>query len=776
MRYTPRALTPISCKPRLALPLRGLVAALVAVFVSLGAIACGDTGDGQGGAGQGGARQVESASVIIPTATPTLAQMPQPVAAQRGAVVEGAKGDEEPAGGGQGQGQASKQGQVSAAQQGAAGQASSGRAGVDTRRYRRAGFAGVGDVVPFRNIAERALGDEASVANDLPGVVVFDYDRDGDMDFYITQSMGNPNLLFRNEGNEGGGDAPAFSEVGVQAGADATASNSTGVVACDVNNDGYQDLYVSAQGIVGDGKDFQAAVEDAELRAAITDRLLLNNADGGFTDITAAAFGDAANTRTGTSPACADIDRDGWIDIFVGNRSDLDNVHPGAPTFGNLNVLYRNNGDLTFSEIGAEAGVRGEQVVTWATMFFDYDDDGDPDLWTADDGGPVRVYRNDTGDTADGAARFTAVERAMGLETRGNWMGFALGDYDGDVDLDVFVTNIGYHPKTRPLALSGASGDCSVEQRFELSTCAHYLLSNGGTRWVSSFGEVGFFPDVAAALPVEPSRVMPPDSIDPAKITLDWRVPTGLAAYDFGFGAAFFDYENDGDVDLYWTGSALGRGESPDGMIFPAAGRMLRGNGQGEFQDITVEARLLNIKGVDYGLLDPAAAAFDRAAQRIDTAYHENGKGLAKGDLNGDGYVDLIATNSAGSVFVGAGDELGYEEGPTFVWLSGGGANNWLTLRLRGRMAVDGTGSNADAIGARVFVTARIGGERRTQIGEALGSSSFLSMSSPDLHFGLGDAAVADEVTIFWPSGIRQVIADVGVNRVVEVVEPAAPE
>ena len=770
MGYTRGALKPVFGKLRIALPLRALAVVFVAALVAVGAIACGDAGDAAGD-GQGGASQsqVESASVIIPTATPTLAQQPQLAIARRSAPVEGAKGDEEaePAGGGQAQGQASKQGRV--AEQAAASQGATGRAGVDTRRYRQAGFAGVGDVAPFRNIAPQALGDEASVANDLPGVVIFDYDRDGDMDFYITQSMGNPNLLFR---NEGGGDTPAFSEVGVQAGADATESNSTGVVACDVNNDGYQDLYVSAQGIVGDGKDFQAAVEDAELRAAISDRLLLNNADGSFRDITAAAFGDAANTRTGTSPACADIDRDGWIDIFVGNRSDLDNVHPGAPTFGNLNVLYRNNGDLTFSEIGAEAGVRGEQVVTWATMFFDYDDDGDPDLWTADDGGPVRVYRNDT---EDGAARFTAVERAMGLETRGNWMGFALGDYDGDVDLDVFVTNIGYHPKTRPLALSGASGDCSVEQRFELSTCAHYLLSNGGTKWVSSFGEVGFFPDVAAALPIEPSRVMPPDSIDPAKIRLDWRVPTGLAAYDFGFGAAFFDYENDGDADLYWTGSALGRGESPDGMIFPAAGRMLRGNGQGEFQDITVEARLLNIKGVDYGLLDPADAAFDRAAQRIDTAYHENGKGLAKGDLNGDGYVDLIATNSAGSVFVGAGDELGYEEGPTFVWLSGGGANNRLTLRLRGRQAVDGTGSNADAIGARAFVTARIGGERRVQIGEALGSSSFLSMSSLDLHFGLGDAVVVDEITIFWPSGIRQVIADAPVNQIFEITEPALP-
>ena len=640
---------------------------------------------------------------------------------------------------------------------------------IRARRFRQPGFidAPTDDVVPFTNIAEKALGENAAVANDLTGVAIFDYDRDGDLDFYITQSRGNPNLLFRNDGGE------TFSEVGIEAGASANASNSTGVVACDVNNDGYQDIYISAQGIIGDGKDFEDALDDDELREAVSDRLLRNNGDGTFTEITAAAFGDAANFRTGTSPACADINRDGWIDIFVANRSDMDAVHPGAPTRGNENVLYLNDGDGTFTEIGADAGVRGEQVVTWATLFFDFDDDGDPDLWTADDGGPVRIYRNDADDEG---VRFISVERPMGLDKRGNWMGFALGDYDGDADLDIFVTNIGYHPKTRPLPFEGASGDCSSEQLYSISTCAHYLLRNDGTTVVPRLGEVGFFPDVAPSIPIEPSRVMPPDSVDPVKIWLDWRVPTGLAAYDFGFGAAFFDMENDGDQDLYWTGSALGRGESPNGKWFPSAGRMLRGDGNGSFQDITVEARLLNIKDVDYGVLDPRSPRFDRERQRIDTAYHENGKGLAKGDLNGDGYIDLIGTNSAGPIFTGVGDELGFEKGPTFVWLNGGGENNWLTLRLKGRMAVDGTGSNADAIGARVFVTTTdADGNRRTQTDDVTAGSSFLSMSSLDLHFGIVDADSTDEITIFWPSGIRQVIRNIPANQLVEIIEPALP-
>ena len=641
---------------------------------------------------------------------------------------------------------------------------------IRARRFQQPGFIGVptDDVVPFTNIAEDALGENASVTNDLTGVAIFDYDRDGDLDFYITQSRGNPNLLFRNDGGE------TFTEVGVQAGVSANASNSTGVVACDIDNNGYQDIYLSAQGIIGDGKDYQDALNDDMLREAVSDRLMRNNGDGTFTDITAAAFGNAANFRTGTSPACADINRDGWTDIFVANRSDMDAVHPGAPTRGNENILYLNDGDGAFTEISADAGVRGEQVVTWATLFFDFDDDGDPDLWTADDGGPVRIYRNDTDEQV---VRFTPVERPMGLDKRGNWMGFALGDYDGDVDLDIFVTNIGYHPKTRPLPFEGASGDCSSEQLYSISTCAHYLLRNDGTTVVPRLGEVGFFPDVAPSIPIEPSRVMPPDSIDPVRIWLDWRVPTGLAAYDFGFGAAFFDLENDGDQDLYWTGSALGRGESPNGKWFPSAGRMLRGDGNGSFQDITVEARLLNIKDVDYGVLDPTSPRFDRERQRIDTAYHENGKGLAKGDLNGDGYIDLIGTNSAGPIFTGNGDELGFEKGPTFVWLNGGGDNNWLVLRLKGRMAEDGTGSNADAIGARVFVTTTdAAGNRRTQTDDVTAGSSFLSMSSLDLHFGISDAGAADEITIFWPSGIRQVIRNIPANQLVEIIEPALPK
>ena len=86
---------------------------------------------------------------------------------------------------------------------------------------------------------------------------------------------------------------------------------------------------------------------------------------------------------------------------------------------------------------------------------------------------------------------------------------------------------------------------------------------------------------------------MPPRSLDPSLVHSSFDPPTGLAAYDFGFGTTFFDYDNDGDQDLYWLGSTSGRGGGPGGQVFPAAGRMLEGFGDGSFRDITIEAQLL---------------------------------------------------------------------------------------------------------------------------------------------------------------------------------------
>ena len=656
-----------------------------------------------------------------------------------------------------------------------------------------------GGIVPFTDIAREALGKSALTINRYPGVAIFDYDRDGDLDFYVTQEEGGPNFLFRNDGDE------AFTEVSESAGVAAVDSNSTGVAACDFDNDGYQDLYVSAHGRKGDGLDFRSASVRPDLPIAIVDRLFLNNGDGTFTDITHSAFGEATNLRSAMSVACADINGDGWLDIYVANRADFDFVRFTVPQHhGHYNVLYRNNGDLTFSDITLDSGVRGPQIAmrapdglpiqfrdpftghwlegydprlvdragnrvgdpvgqTWAALFFDYDDDGDPDLWVADDGDRFKLYRNDS--TPDDV-KFTEVAQDMGLDRVGQWMGFALGDYDSDLDLDVFVTNIGFHPLTRrPAPIPGA--DCAYSAQFDWGTCFHLLLRNNAEG--AGTGESAFT-DVASLTQVQPSEVMPPVSLDPANIHPAWEAPQGLAAYDFGFGAAFFDLENDGDQDLYWLGSLVSRGEGPGGLLYPGAGRFLLNEDAG-FRDATVEVNLLDIQDVDYSVIDPESSSFDAAAQRIGPEYHENGKGLAKGDLNGDGFVDLIATNSSGDIKADQG--IRFVRGPLFVWINGNSENNWLTLRLRGARASGASGSNADGIGARVYVTAKLDGQApSTQVQDVLGSSSYLSMNSTDLTFGLGSAERVDEIVVNWPSGRVQTIQDVEANKVLVLEEP----
>ena len=670
-------------------------------------------------------------------------------------------------------------------------------------------------VTPFTNVAPFALKNGTDqVWNWRPGVVVFDYDRDGDLDFYVTDGFQNRNLLYRNEGDG------TFVNVAEAAGVAAFWSHSTGAVACDIDNDGYQDLYVGGRGIAGRSLDYRSALGDDEiaqrLHTAVQDRLFVNNGDGTFTEITDSAFGDDLNLRSAASIVCADVDGDGWLDFYVGNLISEDLFEFGRASLpGHYNVLYLNNRDLTFRDVAESAGVRGPEIFildaegrpllfedpetgrtyqgydakvkdsrgnrvgdptgrTHAVLFFDYDDDGDPDLWLSNDGDLLHVFRNDS---SPGEVRFTSVTQAMGVAMVGNWMGFAVGDYDGDADLDLFVTNMGYHPLTRPFEedspYSRPGGDCGYQERFVWGQCAHFLLRNNGTRGVSGVDVQGLFEDVAPSTDVSPSLVMPPESLDPDNILDQWQVPTGLAAYDFGFGTTFFDFDNDGDQDLYWLGSERGRGQGPEGSTYPSAGRMLRGDGRGSFEDITVRARLLDIQDVDYSTIDPRDPEVTTKTRELREALHENGKGLAHGDLNGDGYVDLIATNSSGLVFVGGG-KTELQSGPLFVWMNGGGDNHWISLRLKGRMAIDGTGSNADGVGARVYLkTTPVGQtEPLIQVQEVLAGSSYLSMDSIDLEFGIGAATVVEEITILWPSGRRQVLNDVSVDQVIGITEP----
>ena len=673
------------------------------------------------------------------------------------------------------------------------------------------GVPAADEFAPFQNIAP-LIGSEALIENRYPGVAIFDYDRDGDLDFYVTSSeanavfqitRGGPNKLFRNDGDN------VFTEVADGAGVAAASHNSTAVAACDLDNDGYQDLYVGAQGRIGDNLDYRSVSGNPSLAVAVQDNLFHNNGDGTFTDITATAFAQQVNSRSAASIACGDVDNDGWLDLYIGNRADQDFVRfDTSRHHGHFNTFFRNNGNLTFSDETVESGlisppirmrdIAGNPITfpapdntviegfdisivdgkgnivgdpagqTWTTLMFDHDSDGDLDLWVGDDGDRLKVYRNDSNPAG---ITFTPIEELLGIDQMGQWMGFALGDYDGDNDLDVFVTNMGYQPLERPWPTI-PSADCAYYHSTDTGTCFHALIENRVNEGADA-NRPGAFVIVTGETSVTASTIVRPSSLDEDFTTSIEAEVNGLEAYEFGFGTAFFDMDNDADQDLYWLGSLAARGEGPQGDFAPGIGRLLQNDGNGAFMDVTAEAQIIDSLAVDYSVLDPDDNDFNASKQRIGVEFHENGKGVAIGDLNGDGFIDVIGTNSNGETFDAEG-ERAVASGPLFVWMNSGGDNHWVSFSLRGRMSIDGTGSNADAIGAKIAVSYKsASGETIVQTNEVLGSSSFLSMSSLDAHFGVATAESVD-VTVEWPSGRTTVLNGVDVNQIQELIEPAS--
>ena len=656
---------------------------------------------------------------------------------------------------------------------------------------------------PFNQLTYEHFNGNTEVWNYRPGVVIFDFDRDSDMDFLVTNGNEYSNFLYQNDGQN------KFTDISIDAGLGDKNFNASGAVACDINNDGYQDLYIGGKGFNGDGLDFRS-LQDSKKFIGTEDRLYLNLKNGKFKDITKSAFGNNLNYRSASSVICADINNDGYLDIYVTNLIDEDFFMsslfwPSHP--GHYNLLYQNNGNETFKEISKEAGVHGPEVImlnpegkgiyfsdqsgkeymgfnplvkdknsnlvgdptgpTHAAVFFDHDGDGDQDLWVASDGDQLHVYRNDS---SKEKILFNHISKELNLNIIGNWMGFAVSDFNNDLIEDVFITNAGPHQRIERSGINSPTikpgGDCKYHELHELGSCLHLFLINQKNN--------NSFENKSEKIHVIASPYLPAEATIKS-IKKEAKIPKGLGAYDFGYGVTAFDFNNDTIKDLYWLGSEVGRGEGPGGNIYPSAGRMLMGLPDLKYEDITVRAQLLDIQGINYNKyfsnLKPNEIPDEKynLKYKVHTKYHENGKGLAHGDLNGDGYVDLIGTNSSGPVWSGTLDDA---PGPFFVWINGGGNNNWINIKLTGRQGIDKTGSNSDGVGAKVFIESKdTNNNKSIQMQEVRAGSSYLSMNSINLEFGLGDIEIIDKITVIWPSGITQILKNINSNQQINIIE-----
>ncbi|MGA7242803.1 MAG: CRTAC1 family protein [Terracidiphilus sp.] len=500
------------------------------------------------------------------------------------------------------------------------------------------------------------------------GVAVFDYDNDGLLDIFFTNGAAIPSLikndpsfnnrLFRNNGDG------TFTDVTEKAGL-AGVGYSMGVAAGDYDNDGCVDLYVTGFN---------------------RNQLLHNNGDGTFTDVTdkAGVSGIVPGQGKPWSVAAGWIDynNDGLLDLFVVNYLDYsistaqscqtDNIvdycspneYRGTP-----NILYRNNGDGTFTDVSEQSHISQYVGKGMGVAFADYDGDGFTDIFVSNDTFPnFLLHNNGNGTFTDVALQSGVAYNENGKTVAG--MGTDFRDIDNDGRPDIFH--------------AAMFGDTFP------------LYRNVGN---------GLFEDVTDA--------------------------TGMAAMTTRFtawGAGIFDFDNDGNKDIFAAGSAiLDNSMEVNHKPYPLPNLLYRNLGKLVFKDVSAQV------GASFSV--PAAH-----------------RGAAFGDLNNDGKIDIVVTVLNGE--------------PQLLMNRSPNQNHWIILKLVG--VVD----NRDGLGTKVKITTASG----AQYNEATTAVGYNSSSDKRVYFGLGKATVVDRIELAWPRGVKQVLENVAADQILTIVQSGRPQ
>jgi hypothetical protein len=512
------------------------------------------------------------------------------------------------------------------------------------------------------------------------GAAFLDYDNDGWIDLFVVDGgsiaagkSAAKHRLFHNDGKGNFTDVTAASGI---------VHREYGMGACagDVDGDGRTDLYITNYG---------------------PNALYRNMGNGAFTDVTRTA-------RVGldgwsTSCAFVDVDRDGDLDLFIANYLDAPpskNPFCGDPQrrirvychplnyAGLPSVLYLNDGKGVFTDVSAEAGISKYVGNGLGVAVGDYDDDGWPDVFVANDAVPNFLFHNDGGSsTTLRAGRFTEVGLAAGVAVGRDGkaragMGTEFADYNGDGRLDLVVTN----------------------HEFE----THSLFRNDGK---------GSFSDAS--------------------------VEAGIASPTLpfvGFGVAFFDADNNGDLDL-----AIVNGHVIDNTAVFRPG------------STHAQRRLLFQSTNPSTPLRAGGRRFAEVGRQSGPGFAGQtvGRTLLAGDIDNDGDVDLVVTNNGGPLEV--------------LRNNADRERHALVVRVVGVRSPSTSlrASNRNGIGARVTITA----QGRTQMREVKSGSSYLGQNDLRVHFGLGDARRVERVDVRWPGGNVETIRAVAADQIVTVTE-----
>jgi hypothetical protein len=513
-----------------------------------------------------------------------------------------------------------------------------------------------------------------------PGVGLLDYDNDGDLDVFLVQGqMLGPGKtpgqatapprgplplegrLYRNDlaVHADGTRELRFTDVTEKSGIKARGYG-MGVATGDFDNDGCIDLFLTNLG---------------------AQQLYRNNCDGTFSDVSQVLGPDQAAGAWSVSAAFLDFDRDGWLDLFVGHYvhySVQANIRcflqSGAPNYCPPQVyraqpsrLYHNNRDGTFTDVTAAAGMATEFGPTLGVSTADFNGDGWIDIYVANDGQPNQLWINQHNGTFKNTALLSGT--AIGDEGKAkSSMGVDAGDVDNDGDEDLIVTT-----------LTGQGSDVYV---------------NDGA---------GVFEEQSARSGI--------------------RAPSLPFT---GFGVGWFDFDNDGWLDVLTVNGAVTRDPQRPREPFSLQQRkqLFRNLGKARFEDVTARA----------------GSVFQLS---------EVGRGAAFGDLDNDGDTDVIVGNDAGPV--------------RLLINNVGSRNHWIGLRLVG---ASGSAPSArlgrDLLGARVGITRTDGS---TLWRRARSDGSYASANDPRVLVGLGPSVDTPAVKVIWPGGRTEEFANVAVDR-----------
>ncbi|MGB1716591.1 MAG: CRTAC1 family protein [Candidatus Latescibacterota bacterium] len=510
----------------------------------------------------------------------------------------------------------------------------------------------------FRHV-NGAAGEKFVIETVGAGAGFFDFDGDGMLDIYLINGAATPgmsyetpprNALYRNAREGAFVDVTESSGVGDE-------GYGMGMAVGDYDNDGDLDLYLG---------NFGANV------------LYRNEGNGAFSDVTESSG--VGDERWATSCAFSDVDRDGFVDLYVANYHDFSynnhrvcaeggsglQLYCGPEAFDGVpDILYKNGGDGTFVDVTLQVGLHSDAGKELGVVFGDVDLDGDTDLYLANDKTLNFLYLNDGRGQFEemGLLAGTAYNEDGDVEAG---MGVDMGDYDNDRYPDLFVTNFQWETNT----LYKNLGDGTfVDETFLAG------LGKGSIPYLS-------------------------------------------------WGTRFFDYDSDGDRDVFIANGHLESDvESYENATFAQRNQLFENVGDGRFEEC-----------------EPLSANDGLAVRKVS-------RGAAFGDYDEDGDIDILVAN--------------VDDSPTLMRNDTEAGHHWLRVRLLGKR------SNGAGIDTRVEVhTGSL-----VQTDQVRSGSSYLSQSDLRLHFGLGASERVDKLVVYWPSGHVEEVVDVAVDRTLVMVE-----